>query len=114
MKTLCYTWDDCPYSWAEAPFTWREGCVLEKIISGAASGSVGISRDLKKKRRIDLKDDEKKTLIDLFVRLEVDQLIIEKRINKFKNKLVKIKLKDVKISYKEQKKVKVDVKIDNI
>lgn len=114
MKTLCYTWDNCPYSWVESPFTWKEGCVLEKIMSVVVPGSIGISRELKKKRRITLKDDEKKTLIDLFLRLEIDGLIIEKRMNKFKNKQVKIKLKDLKISYKEQKKVKVDVKIDNI
>ena len=114
METISYTWADCPYSWIDLPFTWEEGSILEKIVSGAVSGSIGISRNLKKKRRIDLKDDEKKTLIDLFVRLEVEEIIIERRINKFKNKLVKIKLKDVKISYRENKKVMVDVKIDNI
>lgn len=112
MATVCYAWDDTPFKWNEAPFTWKEGCVIEKILDRVG----GVNKEVLKRRvkKVELTDDEKKTLIELFIRLEIDEIVFEKRVNKQKNQKVKIKLRDVEISSREQKKVKVDVKIDNI
>jgi hypothetical protein len=109
MSTICYSWNDAPYKWSEAPFTWREGCVIEKLIIGPVAGG---SSYIKKRRINKLNDEEKETLINLFVRLEVDEIVIEKRINKHKNSQVKIRLKDVEILMKEQKNIKVNIKIN--
>jgi len=107
MATICYAWDDTPFMWMETPFTWAEGCVIEKLVKGAGGSSF-------LKKRIDkLSKDEKQILIELFVRLEVDEIVFEKRSNKNKNTKVKVKLKDVELSLKEQKNIKVNVKIIN-
>lgn len=108
MGSICYSWNDCPYSWMDSPFTWKEACVIQKIVEFGA----GISPRNRKKLR-ELSDDEKETLISLFVRLEVDELVFETNVNKNKNTKVKVKLKDVEILMKEQKNIKVDVKIIN-
>ena len=100
MSTICYSWNDAPYKWSEAPFTWKEGCVIEKLIGGPVAGG---SSFIKKRRLKKLDDEEKEILINLFVRLEVDEIIFEKRINKYKNTQVKIRLKDVEVLMKEQK-----------
>jgi hypothetical protein len=109
MSTICYSWNDAPYKWSEAPFTWKESCVIEKLISGPVAGG---SSYIKKRRINKLDDEEKETLINLFVRLEVDEIVIEKRINKHKNSQVKIRLKDVEVLMKEQKNIKVNIKIN--
>ena len=107
MSSVCYRWDDTPFKWSETPFTWKEGCVIEKILQGA-----GGSQSIKKHRLKELDDEEKQILINLFVRLEVDEIVFEKRVNKSKNTKVKIKLKDVEMLMKEQKNIKVNVKIN--
>lgn len=107
MSSVCYRWDDAPFKWMETPFTWREGCVIEKILKGA-----GGSQSIKKHRLKELDDEEKQVLINLFVRLEVDEIVFEKRVNKNKNTKVKIKLKDVEMLMKEQKNITVNIKIN--
>jgi hypothetical protein len=109
MSSICYSWNDAPYKWSEAPFTWKEGCVIEKLVNGPVAGG---SSFIKKRRLKKLDDEEKEILINLFVRLEVDEIVIEKRINKNKNSQVKIRLKDVEILMKEQKNIKVNIKIN--
>jgi hypothetical protein len=105
MGTICYSWNDAPYKWMETPFTWKEACVIEKII--ATSGIV-----TKNRRKLkDLTKEEKQTLIGLFVRLNVDEIEFETNLNKFKNKKVTVRLKDVEMLMKEQKNITVDVTI---
>ena len=65
-------------------------CVIEKIISG---GGGAISSQTIRKRLNDLPEDEKEILINLFVRLDVDEIEFEKRINKNKNTFDKFKIK---------------------
>jgi len=104
MSSICYRWDDTPFPWNECPFTWKEGCIIEKLVG---YGAAPVRQRIKK-----LTDDEKETLIQLFVRLDVDELIFETTQNKQKNKKVKIKLKDIEVLMKEQKIIKVNVKIN--
>jgi hypothetical protein len=59
----------------------------------------------------ELRQDEVATLIGLFVRLDVDEIEFETRVNKTKNNKVTVKLKDVEVLMKEQKIIKVDVTI---
>ena len=108
MATICYAWNDAPFAWIDTPFTWAEGCVIEKIVGGGGS----ISSQTIRKRLKDLPKDEKEILINLFVRLEVDEIQFEKKINKNKNTKVKIKLTDIEMSLKEQRFIKVNVKIN--
>ena len=108
MGTICYAWDDAPFKWMETPFTWKEGCVIEKIIGQGVGGPSPRVRERLKK----LTDDEKQTLIGLFVRLDVGELVFETRVNKNKNTKVKIKLKDVEVLMKAEKNIKVDVSIN--
>jgi len=109
MATICYAWDDAPFAWIDTPFTWAEGCVIEKLIQGAG----GAIPSYRIRERLDaLPEDEKQILIGLFVRLQVDEIEIEKRVNKHKNTKVKIKLKDVELSLKEQKNIKVNIFIN--
>ena len=107
MGSICYSWDDTPFAWMETPFTWKEGCVIQKIVEGGGGGPSPRVRERLKK----LTDDEKQTLIGLFVRLNVDELVFETNVNKNKNTKVKVKLKDVEVLMKEQKNIKVDVTI---
>jgi hypothetical protein len=109
MATICYAWDNAPFKWLETPFTWAEGCIIEKIIVGGAGGMQSLKRV--RERLKTLTQDEKITLIGLFVRLEVDEIIFEQRMNKQKNKKVKVKLKDVEVLMKEQKIIKVNVNL---
>jgi hypothetical protein len=109
MATICYAWDDAPYAWLDTPFTWAEGCVIEKLL-GNAGGAIS---SYKIRERLDaLPDDEKQILIGLFVRLNVDEIEFENRVNKHKNTKVKIKLKDIEVSLKEQKNIKVNIFIN--
>ena len=59
----------------------------------------------------ELREDEVATLIGLFVRLDVDEIVFETNLNKTKNNKVTVKLKDVEVLMKEQKNIKVDVTI---
>jgi hypothetical protein len=92
----------------ETPFTWKEGCVIQKIINTGDGGPSPRVRERLKK----LTDDEKQTLIGLFVRLNVDEIVFETKVNKSKNTNVSVKLKDVEVLVKEQKNIKVDVVIN--
>lgn len=108
MATVCYAWNDAPFKWSETPFTWKEGCIIEKIIVNPAGGMQSLKRirqNLKK-----LSEDEKQTIIGLFVRLNVDEITFEQRVNKSKNKKVSIKLKDIEVLVKEQRFINVNVK----
>ena len=107
MGSICYSWDDTPFAWMETPFTWKEGCVIQKIVEKGVGGPSPRVRERLKK----LTDDEKQTLIGLFVRLEVDEIVFETKVNKTKNNKVTVKLKDVEVLMKEQKNIKVDVTI---
>ena len=104
MSSVCYRWDDTPFPWNECPFTWKEGCIIEKLVG---YGTVPVRERIKK-----LTDDEKETLIKLFVSLDVEELVFETTQNKQKNKKVKIKLKDIEVLMKEQKIIKVNVKLN--
>ena len=110
MATICYAWDETPFAWIDTPFTWAEGCVIEKIISG---GVGAISSQTIRKRLKDLPEDEKEILINLFVRLDVDEIEFEKRVNKNKNTKVKIKLSDIEVKQSTERIVKVNVKIND-
>ena len=91
MATVCYSWDDNIFSWDTCPFTWEEGCVIEKIIQ-----KVGAPLNPNRKERLrDITDRDKEVLIQLFYRMEVDEIVFENRINKTKNVQVNVKLKDV-------------------
>ena len=81
MATVCYSWDDAPFKWMETPFTWAEGCVIEKIVGGYGA----IPRQKVIERLTNLTDEEKETLIQLFVRLDTEEIHFEKRVNKNKN-----------------------------
>lgn len=106
MATICYRWDDTPFAWLDTPFTWKEGCVLEKVLEGAG-GMQSIRRFRENVKK--LSDDEKDILINLFIRLNVDEIVFEKRVNKNKNTKVKIKLKDIEVLMKEQRIINVNV-----
>ena len=108
MATVCYSWDDAPFKWMETPFTWAEGCIIEKIVGGYGA----IPRQKVIERLTNLTDEEKETLIHLFVRLDTEEIHFEKRVNKNKNTKVKVKLKDVQLLMKEQRFIKVNVKIN--
>ena len=105
MATICYAWDDAPYAWLDTPFTWAEGCVVEKLLGGGGA----ISSYKIRERLNALPEEDKETLIGLFVRLNVDEIEFETKVNKNKNTKVKIKLKDVEVSLKEQRNVKVNI-----
>ena len=64
-----------------------------------------------RKKMKELRKDEVATLIGLFVRLDVDEIVFETKVNKTKNNKVTVKLKDVEVLMKEQKNIKVDVTI---
>ena len=110
MATICYAWDETPFAWIDTPFTWAEGCVIEKVIGGGG----GAISSYKIRERLDaLPEEDKEVLIKLFLRLDVDEIEFEKRVNKNKNTKVKIKLKDVELSIKEQRFIKVNVKLND-
>jgi hypothetical protein len=110
MATICYAWDETPFAWIDTPFTWAEGCIIEKIIG---NGGGAISSQTIRKRLKDLPEDEKEILINLFVRLDVDEIEFEKRVNKNKNTKVKIKLSDIEVKQSTERIVKVNVKIND-
>jgi len=103
MASICYSWDDTPFMWMETPFTWKEACVIEKLVN---YGTTKVKDRIKK-----LDDEERQVIIDLFMRLEVDEIVFEKKINKHKNSKVKIKLKDFDVTPAVQKNINVNIKI---
>ena len=109
MATICYAWDDAPFKWMETPFTWAEGCIIEKLIVGGAGGMQSIRRF--RERVIQLSNEDKKVLINLFIRLEVDEIVFERKVNKNKNTKVKLRLKDIEITKGVQKNIKVNVNL---
>lgn len=108
MATICYSWDETPFAWIDTPFTWAEGCVVEKVIGGGGA----ISSQTIRKRLKDLPEEDKEVLIQLFLRLNVDEIEFERKVNKNKNTRVKIKLKDIEIKQSVEKVIKVNVKIN--
>jgi hypothetical protein len=110
MATICYAWNETPFKWNETPFTWREGCVIEKLIGQGAGGMQSIRKFRENLKKLD--NEEKQVLINLFVRLNVDEISFEQRVNKNKNLKVKIKLKDVEVLMSEQKLINVKVNLN--
>ncbi len=87
MSKICYSWVKNCHSWVEAPFTWAEACLFETV--------GGLSPYRKERLRKDLTVKEKQTLITLFFRMNLDELVIEKKLSKTKSKKIKIRIKDV-------------------
>lgn len=98
MPIVCYTWDDAPYAWKDAPFTWEEACVVL---------AVGGLSPYRKERLRELNNDEKDTLVSLFFRMGIDELQIEDRSSKTKNKKIKVRLKDVEVLVSEQRLIEI-------
>jgi hypothetical protein len=111
MATVCYAWNDTPFMWMETPFTWAEGCIIEKLLQQAGAGGMQSIRRFRETVK-ELTKEEKETLIGLFVRLEVDEIVFEKKVNKNKNTKVKIKLKDIEVAMAQERYIKVNVKIN--
>lgn len=109
MATICYAWDETPFAWIDTPFTWAEGCIIEKVIGG---GGGSISSQTIRKRLNALPEEEKEILIQLFLRLNVDEIEFEKKLNRNKNTKVKIKLSEIDLKPSVEKIVKVNVKIN--
>ena len=110
MATVCYAWDNTPFKWNETPFTWREGCIIEKLLGQGAGGMLSIRRFRENLKKLDT--EEKQVLINLFLRLNVDEIVFEQRTNKNKNTKVKVKLKDVEVLMSEQKIINVKVNLN--
>ena len=111
MATVCYTWNDTPFAWIDTPFTWAEGCIIAKIVENIGAGGMQSIRRFREKIK-ELTKEEKEVLIKLFVRLNVDEIEFEQKVNKNKNTKVKIKLSDIDLKPATQKFVKVNVKIN--
>ena len=106
-EQFCYTWANAEQVWDTSELTWAEFCIIIPIVTPAISGggSMAMVRDRLRK----LPEEEKKIIIGLFTRLEVDEITFEKRENKQKNTKVKIKISDVDVTIKESKKVNVKI-----
>jgi hypothetical protein len=106
-EQFCYTWANAEQIWDTSELTWAEFCIIIPIVTPAISGggSMAMVRDRLRK----LPEEEKKIIIGLFTRLEVDEITFEKRENKQKNTKVKIKISDVDVTIKESKKVNVKI-----
>jgi len=104
---FCYTWANADQVWDTSILTWAEFCIIIPIVTPttAGSGSMSMVRDRLRK----LPEEDKKIIIGLFTRLEVDEIVFEKRENKQKNKMVKIKISDVDVTIKESKNVSVKI-----
>jgi hypothetical protein len=104
---FCYTWANADQVWDTSILTWAEFCIIIPIVTPttAGSGSMSMVRDRLRK----LPEEDKKIIIGLFTRLEVDEIVFEKRENKQKNKMVKIKISDVDVTIKESKNISVKI-----
>jgi len=99
MPIVCFTWADCYYSWESAPFTWEEGCVVEKV--------GGLSPYRKERLKKDLTTEEKEILVNLFFRMNIDEIVIENNSSKTKNKKINVKVKDVETLVSAQRLVEI-------
>ena len=106
---ICYTWANAEQIWATSILTWAEFCIIVPIVTETIKYGTSFLRDKLKK----LPEKEKKILIGLFTRLEVDEIVFEKTENKQKNTQVSIKLSDFDIKHQDVKNISVKIFIDN-
>jgi hypothetical protein len=107
-ELFCYTWANAEQVWDTSVLTWAEFCIIIPIVTPiVAGGGTSIAAIRKKIKELDPED--KKIIIGLFTRLEVDEIVFEKRENKQKNKFVKIKISDVDVTVKESKNISVKI-----
>jgi hypothetical protein len=107
-ELFCYTWANAEQVWDTSILTWAEFCIIIPIVTPiVAGGGTSIAAIRKKIKELDPED--KKIIIGLFTRLEVDEIVFEKRENKQKNKFVKIKISDVDVTVKESKNISVKI-----
>ena len=105
---FCYTWANADQVWDTSILTWAEFCIIIPIVTPTAAGG-GTSIAAIRKKIKELDPEDKKIIIGLFTRLEVDEIVFEKRENKQKNKMVKIKISDVDVTIKESKNISVKI-----
>jgi hypothetical protein len=108
-QQFCYTWANADQIWDTSILTWVEFCIIIPIVTEAVKYGTSFLRDRIKK----LPEPEKKILINLLTRLEVDEIIFEKNENKQKNTQVSIKLSDFDIKHQDVKNISVKIFIDN-
>jgi hypothetical protein len=108
-QQFCYTWANADQIWDTSILTWAEFCIIIPIVTEAVKYGTSFLRDRIKK----LPEPEKKILINLLTRLEVDEIIFEKNENKQKNTQVSIKLSDFDIKHQDVKNISVKIFIDN-
>lgn len=105
---FCYTWANAEQVWDTSVLTWAEFCIIIPIVTPTVAGG-GTSIAAIRKKIKELDPEDKKIIIGLFTRLEVDEIVFEKRENKQKNKFVKIKISDVDVTVKESKNISVKI-----
>lgn len=103
MSVFCYKWNDADVFWNTVELTWREFCIITDIVS-TVGGGPQIRQRLKK-----LTKDEKQVLINLYIRIQSQDVEFEKRVNKHKNEKVKVTIKDIENFLMEVKNVKVNI-----
>ncbi len=108
MTVFCYKWNDADVSWNTVELTWVFFCRVRDVIDTIGAGSaIQIKNRIKK-----LTKEEKRTLIELFVQINDQDVEFQKRVNKQKNKKVKITIKDVTNFLVEMKNIKVGIFIN--
>ena len=108
-QQFCYTWANADQIWDTSILTWAEFCIIIPIVTEAIKYGTSFLRDRIRK----LPEPEKKIIIGLLTRLEVDEIIFEKTENKQKNTHVSIKLSDFDIQHKDVKNISIKIFIDN-
>jgi len=110
MSVFCYKWNDADVYWNTVELTWREFCIIQNIVN-TVGGGPQLRQQLKK-----LSKEEKQILIELYIRIQSQDVDFEKRMNKHKNDRIKVRIKDIENFLMEVKKVKVNIfmnKTDN-
>lgn len=108
MSVFCYKWNDADVQWNTVELTWAFFCIIRKVVETVGSGPPSqIKKKLEK-----LTKEEKKVLIELFVQIHSQDIEFQKRMNKHKNKNVKITIKDVANFISEVKNIKVGIFIN--
>lgn len=108
MTVFCYKWNDADVQWNTVELTWRFFCIIKKVIDVVGSGPPSqIRKKLEK-----LTKEEKKVLIELFIEIQAQDINFQKRINKQKNKNVKVTIKDIANFISEVKNIKVGIFIN--